>query len=55
MLGPTAYLVSVNVVLDPDDTDDEPRDPHVLRSLAMLLMITLVMVGGISLGLALLF
>lgn len=51
----TTYLVLVNLVLDADsDADDEPRDRQVLRSLLMLLVITLVMVGGVSLGLALL-
>lgn len=51
----TAYLVRVNVVLDTDEADDESHDPsRVLQSLALLLMITLVMVGGIALGLALL-
>lgn len=48
----TAYLVEVNVVVD---TDEEPREPQILRSLVMLLAITLFMVGGIALGLALLF
>lgn len=48
-----AYLVKV--ILGEDEADDEPQDPQIWQSLIMLLLIVLIMVGGIGLGLVLLF